>query len=65
MAVEYDRPVGPWIVVVGTYAMVAGLVALLGYTAKRAIDARGSVPRAEYPRLARDLATDVTRRSAA
>ena len=55
MAVEYDRPVGPWLAVIGTYAMVAGLVALLGYTAKRAIDSRGSVPRAEYPRLARDL----------
>ncbi|MHC4252026.1 MAG: hypothetical protein ACYS9X_23145 [Planctomycetota bacterium] len=55
MAVDYERPIGPWIAVVGTYAMVAGLVALLGYTAKRAMDARGMVPRAEHPELAREL----------
>lgn len=58
MAVGYERPVGPWVAVVGTYAMVAGLVALMGHTAKRAIDSRGGVPRAEYPRLARDLADE-------
>jgi prepilin-type processing-associated H-X9-DG protein len=55
VAVDYERPVGPWLAVVGTYAMVAGLVALLGYTAKRAMDARGTVPRAEHPKLAREL----------
>ena len=58
MAVEYERPVGPWIAVVGTYAMVAGLLGLMGYTANRAMDARGSVPGAEHPKLARELAEE-------
>jgi hypothetical protein len=58
MALDYERPVGPWLAVVGTYAMIVGLLALMGYTAKRAIDSRGVVPRREHPKLALELAEE-------
>jgi len=53
---EYPRPIGPWLVAVGVYVCVAGLVALLAFTLERSLSRSRAKPRKERPRVAKALA---------
>ncbi len=56
MPKEYPRPVGPWLVAVGVYVCVAGLVALLALTLDRSLSRSRARPRKERPHVAKALA---------
>jgi hypothetical protein len=53
---EYPRPIGPWLVAVGVYVCVAGLVALLAFTLDRSRSRSMARPRKERPEIAAALA---------
>ena len=52
---EYPRPVGPWLVAIGVYVLVAGLIALLAFTLAKARSRSATRPRKERPEIARAL----------
>jgi hypothetical protein len=53
---EYPRPIGPWLVAVGVYVCVAGLIALLAFTLERNLSRSRARPRKERPEIAKALA---------